>query len=196
MKNLKINALLSLAILSISSCSKGDDAIVAPPVNEEELVTTVTAVFTPQGGGTAITLRSRDLDGGDGPAAPVVTVSGAFAQSKTYDGIVTVLNEAVSPAKDVTLEIKEEAADHQLFYQKTGTLPDFVYATGTDNLDANGKPLGIKTTFTTTTAATGSLKVTLRHLPNKSASGVAGGDITNAGGTSDFEVTYPGIVVQ
>ena len=195
MKNLKINALVFLAILSISSCSKDDDPIVTPPVNEEEVITTVTAVFTPQGGGTAITLRSRDLDG-DGPAAPAVTVSGAFAQSKTYDGLVTVLNEAVSPADDITLEIIEEAADHQLFYQKTGNLPNFVYATSSDNLDANGKPIGIKTVFTTTTAAAGSLTITLRHLPNKSAAGVAGGDITNAGGTSDFEVTYPGIVVQ
>jgi hypothetical protein len=195
MKNLKINALLMLTILAMFSCNNDDDPIVAPPVNEEELITTVTAVFTPQGGGTAITLRSRDLDG-DGPAAPAVTVSGEFAQSKTYDGVVTVLNEAVSPADDITLEIIEEAADHQLFYQKTGNLPNFVYATGTDNLDANGKPLGIKTTFTTTTAATGSLTIILRHLPNKSAAGVAGGDITNAGGTSDFEVTFPGVAVQ
>jgi hypothetical protein len=196
MKNLKINVLLFLAILSISSCSKDDDGIVAPPVNEEEVITTVTAVFTPQAGGTAITLRSRDLDGGDGPALPVYAVSGPFAQSTTYNGVVTVLNESVSPAKDITLEIIEEATDHQLFYQKTGTLPNFVYATGNDNLDANGKPLGIKTTFTTTTAATGSLTIILRHLPNKSASGVAGGDITNAGGTSDFEVLFTGIAVQ
>ena len=52
-----------------------------------------------------------------------------------------------------------------------------------------------KFTLTTKNAATGDLVVTLRHLPNKSAPGVADGEITNAGGATDFAVTYP-VVVQ
>ncbi len=196
MKNLKISSLLILAIIAISSCDKDDDQVVVPPVNEEEVITTVTAVFTPQGGGTAITLKSRDLDGDDGPNAPQVTVSGAFAKDKIYDGAVTVLNETVTPADDITLEIIEEANDHQLFYKKLGSLPGIVYATGPDNLDANGKPLGLKTVFTTTGAASGSIIITLRHLPNKSAANVSTGDITNAAGETDFEVTFPDIEVK
>jgi hypothetical protein len=35
----------------------------------------------------------------------------------------------------------------------------------------------------------------LRHLLNKNAAGVSTGDITNAGGSTDAEVTFP-IVVE
>jgi hypothetical protein len=44
---------------------------------------------------------------------------------------------------------------------------------------------------TGTVAATGNIIVVLRHEPAKSAAGVAMGDITNAGGATDAQVTYP-----
>ncbi|MBP6373775.1 MAG: type 1 periplasmic binding fold superfamily protein [Flavobacterium sp.] len=175
-----IACVISFATLFIS-CSNENDAT---PVNEEELITTITAVFTPEGGGSAVTLNSRDLDG-DGPNAPVITISGPFAQNTTYNGIVTFTNESVSPAEDITAEIVAEAEDHQIFYQTTGSLPDFIYSTTAENVDANGKPIGLETVFTTTTAATGVLKISLIHLPNKTAVGVAAGDPTNAGGNTD-----------
>ena len=175
-----IACVISFATLFIS-CSNENDAT---PVNEEELITTITAVFTPEGGGSAVTLNSRDLDG-DGPNAPVITISGPFAQNTTYNGIVTFTNESVSPAEDITAEIVAEAEDHQIFYQTTGSLPDFIYSTTAENVDANGKPIGLQTVFTTTTAATGVLKISLIHLPNKTAAGVAAGDPTNAGGNTD-----------
>lgn len=175
-----IACVISFATLFIS-CSNENDAT---PVNEEELITTITAVFTPEGGGSAVTLNSRDLDG-DGPNAPIITISGPFAQNTTYNGIVTFTNESVSPAEDITAEIVAEAEDHQIFYQTTGSLPDFIYSTTAENVDANGKPIGLETVFTTTTAATGVLKISLIHLPNKTAAGVAAGDPTNAGGNTD-----------
>ena len=190
MKNLKITTLTLIAVLAFSSCSKDDDTLAAtPPVNEEELITTITAIYTPQGGGTAITLQYKDLDG-DGPNAPVITVSGDFAQSKTYDGAVTFKNEAANPVEDITPEITTEGVDHQLFYQKTGTLNAFTYGTAPSNLDTNGKPIGLQSVFTTTGAATGTLKIKLIHLPNKSGANVASGDITNAGGNTDAEATF------
>lgn len=175
-----IACVISFATLFIS-CSNENDAT---PVNEEELITTITAVFTPEGGGSAVTLNSRDLDG-DGPNAPVITISGPFAQNTTYNGVVAFTNESVSPAEDITAEIIAEAEDHQIFYQTTGSLPDFIYSTTAENVDANGKPIGLETVFTTTTAATGVLKISLIHLPNKTAAGVAAGDPTNAGGNTD-----------
>ncbi|MFT7376933.1 MAG: hypothetical protein ACI88Z_000758, partial [Sphingobacteriales bacterium] len=56
-------------------------------------------------------------------------------------------------------------------------------------------PLGLQTTITTTDVGNGTLTVILRHEPNKSASGVANGDISNAGGETDIEVTF-NITVQ
>ncbi|CAN1542958.1 hypothetical protein MCEGE10_01842 [Flavobacteriaceae bacterium] len=184
MKNLKITTLALVALLALSSCSKDD----TPPVNEEELITTVTAVFTPQGGGTTVTLLYKDLDG-DGLNA-LNEVTGNFVQNKTYDGAVTFKNEAADPIEDITPEIITEGDEHQLFYEKTGTLNAFTYGTASSNFDVNGKPIGLQSVFTTTGAASGTLKITLKHLPNKSGVNVAAGDITNAFGNTDVEIIF------
>ncbi len=188
MKTLKTFALVFSFVSLFSSCSEDDNK--STPVIEEELITTVTAIYTPQGGGTAVTLELKDLDG-DGSGNPTITVSGAFAQNTTYNGVVTFKNESVNPPEDITLEIKELAEEHQIFYQKTGSLNNFTYATSVDNFDANENPLGLESVFTTTVAATGDLKITLIHLPNKSATGVSSGDITNAGGSTDAQAIFP-----
>lgn len=184
MKNFRILALALISFVSFTSCSDDDNN--AQPVNEEEVITTVTATFTPAGGGTAITLTSRDLDG-DGPTAPVTTVSAPFAAGTTYNGNVTFLNELASPAENITEEIDEESDDHQIFYQHTG-LGAFTYT----DTDANNKPVGLSFRYmASATPGTGNLTVTLRHLPNKAAANVAAGDITNAGGSTDAQVTFP-----
>ena len=179
MKNLKFIALLVIPVIFSTSCSNEDT-----PVNEEEVITTVTTTLV--GGGQTITLTSRDLDG-DGPNAPTITVSGNLTANTTYAGEVLFLNETVSPADNITVEVEEEGVDHQVFYQLAATLGTFTYT----DLDLNGKPIGLAFTLTTGNAGTGNLTVTLRHLPNKSATGVAAGDITNAGGATDASVTYP-----
>jgi hypothetical protein len=196
MKNLKIKALALITIISFSSCSKDSET---KAVVEEEVFTTITAVFTPVGGGTTVTLRSRDLDGVDGPNQPVITVVGTFDLNKTYNGDVTALDETKTPAKDMTEDILEKPLEHQLFYIKTGTLPSFTYTPASEaasNYDVNGKPIGLKSKFVTTTAATGSLRIVLKHEGNKSAPGVSNGDYTNASGSSDFDVTFNGLSVQ
>lgn len=183
MKNLKTIA-LSLSFITLFSCNNDDTT----PVNEEEVITTVTTTLI--GGGQTITLKSKDIDG-DGPNAPVVTVSGNLKPNTTYTGSTTFLNELKSPADNITTEVLEEGTDHQIFYQAPSTLGTIAYS----DLDANGKPIGIQFTLVTATATTTNLIVTLRHLPNKSATGVATGNISNAGGSTDAEVTFP-IVVQ
>jgi len=179
MKNLKLIALLVIPVIFSTSCSN-DDA----PVNEEEVITTVTTTLV--GGGQTITLTSRDLDG-DGPNAPVVTVSGNLVAGTTYTGSTTFLNELESPAEDITVEVEEEGADHQVFYQLPSSIGTVTYT----DTDANGRPIGLNFTLVAgTSGSTGTLTVTLRHLPNKTASGVSGGDITNAGGNTDAAVSF------
>lgn len=179
MKNLKLIALLVIPVLFSTSCSN-DDA----PVNEEEVITTVRTTLT--GGGQVITLTSRDLDG-DGPNAPVVTVSGNLVAGTTYTGSTEFLNELEDPAEDITIEVQEEGADHQVFYQLPSSIGTVTYT----DTDANGRPIGLNFTLVAgTSGSTGTLTVTLRHLPNKTATGVAAGDITNAGGNTDAAVTF------
>ncbi|GAA4066562.1 hypothetical protein GCM10022389_09240 [Flavobacterium cheonanense] len=175
---------LSLFAFALISCSDDDNPA---PVNEEEVITTVRTTLV--AGSQTVTLLSRDLDG-DGPNAPVVTVSGNLTAGTTYTGSVEFFNETINPADNITTEVEEEGVDHQIFYQAPASIGTFTYT----DTDANGKPIGLDFTLVTASAATGNLTVTLRHLPNKSAAGVSTGNIANAGGATDAQVTYPLVV--
>lgn len=190
MKTLKYLSLLFITSLTLTACSSDDPEV----VNEEELITTVTAIFTPVGGGDAITLQYKDLDG-EGGDDPVTSISGSFEANTTYEGNVTFLNETTDPAENITLEILEEGDEHQLFYITTGTLNSLSYSDDAANFDSNGFPIGLQSVFTTTDSATGTLTIILRHEPTKDGANVSSGDITNAGGSTDASVTFS-IVVE
>lgn len=188
MKKLFYLTALTVSIFTISSCNKDDSPTIFPlPINEEELITTVTTTLT--NGANVITLRSRDLDG-DGPTDPVVTVSGNLMANTVYTGRISLLDETKTPIDDITEEIEtsvQEKLDHQFFFGALdGLFGTFLY---TDQ-DANAKPVGINFTYTTGTASSGKLNVILKHLPNKNAAGVAAGNIANSGGATDVDVKY------
>jgi len=187
-KNVKYTAVAIMALF-IASCSDDDKPSVNTPVNEEEVITTVITTLT--NGSQTITLTSRDLDG-DGPNAPVVTASGNLSANTTYTGTVKFLNELVNPVDDITEEIHEEGDEHQIFFQVPTALGTFTYT----DLDENGKPIGLEFRYTTGNAASGNLIVTLIHEPNKNAEGVATGNITNAGGATDAQISYQIVVAE
>jgi hypothetical protein len=189
MKNLKTLGLVLFGITTFISCNNDDNST---SVNEEEVITTVTTTLRTAVGANVETaiLTSRDLDG-EGPNAPVITVSGNLKANTSYSGEVAFFNEIANPVSDITLEVLEEGIEHQLFFQAPAALGTFTYA----DADANGKPIGLAFTLVTGNATSGNLLVTLRHEPNKSAAGVANGDITNAAGATDAEVSYP-IVIE
>jgi hypothetical protein len=177
-----------VAILTVfSSCDK-DPAV----PNEEELITTVIYTLTPVSSGGLVTYSFRDIDG-DGGNAPIISTIGELKSGTSYNGALSILNEAENPAENITVEIEEEDEDHQLFFAASGGAEGKMNITY-DDKDANNQPLGLKTKVSTTTAGTGKLKITLRHLPNKSASGVSAGNITNAGGETDIEVNFDVVI--
>ena len=149
--------------------------------NEEELITTMNVELVASG--DTLTLSFVDLDG-DGGNDPVVSVQDLSA-STTYSGTIALLNESVDPVIDIGEEVSEEAEDHQFFYHSTGA-STFSY----QDADMDGNPVGIAFDLTTDTAGSEDLTFTLRHEPAKDAQDVAGGDITNAGGETDIEVTF------
>ncbi|MCL5127919.1 type 1 periplasmic binding fold superfamily protein [Algibacter sp. L4_22] len=184
MKTLKNLSLLFISALVFTACSSDDDNPEA--VNEEEVITTLTATLIPAGDGSTITLQTQDLDG-DGPNDPVITVSGALAANTIYSGTLELLNETESPAESINAEIEEEDEDHQFFFQVSNDLATFTY----EDEDENGNPVGLEFTVTTgDTTGTGTLTITLRHEPSKSGTGVSDGDITNAGGETDIQAIF------
>lgn len=181
MKNLKFVAMFLFLGLAITSCSSDDDNV-PEEVNEEEVITTMTVTLMPAGGGDAITMQTQDLDG-NGPNAPVVTVSGPLAANATYNGSIVLLNETESPAENITEEVEEEDEEHQFFYTVGSGLNATVeYA----NFDDDGNELGTEFTLTTGAVSSGNLTFTLRHEPTKPN----GGDLSSAGGETDISATF------
>ncbi len=181
MKKNLFAALGLTAVLFLTACEKEEPHV----HNEEELITTLNYTLTPTSGGNAITLSFVDLDG-DGGDAPTIT-GGTLAANETYTGTLELLDETQKPAENITTEIAEEDDEHQFFFQSS--ISDLTVAY-TDQ-DADGNPVGLSNTLTTGAAATGSITITLRHEPSKSATNVSTGDITNAGGETDIEVVIP-----
>lgn len=187
MKTIGTQALaLALLTLTFSSCKKEKETPPTPPItNESELITTVLLTFTDPELNETFELRFRDLDG-DGGNAPVIT-SDTLPAGRAYELKVRVLDESVSPAVELTNEIQAEATAHQFFFEVQGVALTVSYS----DQDANAKPLGLVNLAISGAASTGTLKLTLRHEPDKDAPGVAQGDITNAGGDTDIEVSFP-----
>lgn len=190
---------LSLSLLLfLASCSDDADP---EPVNEEEVITTLSLVFTPQGGGQAVEYRFTDLDG-DGPNAPVTEVIPAASTltfGTSYDVSVSFFNESEIPVENVTTEIAAEDDDHLVVF----SYPAGLFSTFTYN-DTDGTfPVGLSTQCTVGNSglAQGFLTVILVHEGDKTASGASlGGEVLNAsrantGGETDIEVTFSDITV-
>ena len=176
MKFLKYALLASTLIFA--SCSDDDDNT-PEPVNEEEVITTLTVTL--ESGSDTVVMQYQDLDG-DGPDAATVTVSGSLNANTVYDGSIVLLNETESPAENITEEVEEEDDEHQFFYTVGAGLDvDTEYA----NFDGDGNPLGTMFVLNTGIPSSGGLTFTLRHEPNKPNTG-----LENAGGSTDIEVTF------
>jgi hypothetical protein len=171
-------------LFTLFACSSDDEPV---PVNEEEVITTMTIILEPQTAGTNVTLQTRDLDG-DGPNPPEVTVSGALAANTSYNGFIELLNETQTPAEDVTGEVAAEGDEHQFFFQSGGGVE---ISTEYSDQDQNGDSIGLTFTLTSGESGSGVLTVVLRHLPDKNAAGVSDGDISNAGGETDVTASFP-----
>lgn len=182
---LKFKYFLPVTILAVmlvfTSCKKDDP----DPPNQEEIITTVNYTLTPTSGGTTVVMTFQDLDG-DGPNTPIIS-GGTLVAGETYSGSLELLNETENPAEDITTEIMDEDDEHQFFFSSTVTGLSIAY----NDQDGNGNPVGLLSTLTTGAAATGTVTIILLHEPVKTASGVSGGDPTNAEGETDIEVTFP-----
>jgi hypothetical protein len=180
-----------LAIFSVLSFLTGCDPKDPIPVEEQELITTLTISL--QKIGTTddpVTFSWKDLDG-SGSDLPVIDEIVLDAHSE-YKVTLELLNESGSPAENISAEIEEEDEDHQFFFSATnvdGVVFEY------DDADENGKPIGLKNIVLTDHFGTGTLSVILLHLPDKNGIGVADGNPANAGGETDLEIEFP-LVVQ
>lgn len=173
-------SMIAFLLLTLPSCQKEDPEV----PNEEEVITKLVYTLTPRAGGTAVMMTFSDMDG-DGGNAPVVT-GGTLQANTTYDGVITLFNEQETPVENIHEEVMAEDEEHQFFFPNTLGNVSVTYA----DQDADGNPLGLKTTLMTGAAETGELTVILKHEPTKTATQDATNNGVAAGGETDIEVTF------
>ena len=171
----------------LTSCVADD----APPVeNEEEVIDSVRLTFTPATGGTPVIATASDPDG-EGPGRLVA--NGPISLS-----VDTEYTLAIQVGSEITLQIREEDDEHQFFFAWKGTAELFSNPAGDGNednrddpvnyidFDDNGQPVGLTTTWTTT-SRTGkcSFRVTLKHQP-----GIKSDTSTVTDGETDVSVEW------
>jgi hypothetical protein len=171
-------------VLVLNSCKK--DPVVDP--NEGELITTVRLKLTNTLSSSInpLVYEFKDLDG-EGGAAPVKFDDIVLQKNIPYICEVTVLNESVSPADDITKEIKAEANDHQFYF-----VPSSSNLLTVSNLDTDtqGLPLGLSSFWVTgLNPGTGTVRVVLKHKPGTKAAN----DLINKGDT-DIELNFKLII--
>jgi hypothetical protein len=180
---MKATIILSALLLIVAvSCKKEkNNTITNPPnPNEEELITTFRITFTDSAGiAPQVVASFVDIDGPGGNAPSAFDTIRLLA-NKTYHASITLLNESVSPAEDITAEVQEEGVDHLFCFELTSGL----HATITRaDQDVNGLPIGLLNNWVTGTASTGTATIRLRHQP-----GVKNGDC--APGETDIELNF------
>ena len=195
MKNIfKLNYLLyAVLTLFIFTACEDDDATPAEE-NEEEVITDVKLIFTPASG-SVVTATAQDPDG---EGVQELKVSGAInlVSGSSYTLTYEIMNNLETPGEDIGEEIKEEDAEHQLFFSFTDGA--FTSPTGNGNIDNasdpinyndqddNGNPVGLSTSWTAGDALTsGSFTVRLQHQPDVKTS-----TSTATTGDTDFELTF------
>ena len=188
----------AICIVLLAGCSKDD------PKKEDtpELVTKATLVFTSVGGGAPVTASATDPDG-DGVQNIAVDGPINLLANATYVMTIELINGLVAPGQpgyDISSEVEAEGIEHQFFFGWTnapftnpagdgnidsGTDP-VNYSGGTNSLDANGRNLGLATTWTTAASlGSGTFRVILKHQPGSKTST---SDVTV--GETDLDITF------
>lgn len=187
-------AIILATTFAFQSCESED------PVKEDvpELITKVTLTFTPAGGGSPVVVTATDPDGlglqpleVDGPIE--------LAKNTSYSLALTLINELADPSApeyNITEEVSEEGDEHMFFYSWTGNV--FSNPSGNGNVDnrndavnyqdedANGLPLGLQTTWTSTdVAASGSFRIILKHQPD-----LKSGTSDSSVGETDLDIPF------
>lgn len=136
--------------------------------SDEELITTLKITATNQVTGAISTATFADPDG-DGGNGPTKFDTLRLSPNATYITSLTLTNESVTPAEDITAEIATEAVDHQFYY--TTTVAGMTVKP--TDLDKNNLNLGLKTSLITGAANSGRTQIVLKHKPGIKKAGDA-----------------------
>ena len=146
-------------------------------------------------GGDTTRFSYRDLDGAGGDD-PEVSSTGSLSYGVDYDFFIEILNENVTPARDMVEEvIVPNGTMWQVFTKAENTQDIRSWTQGGDNYDSNGDLIGISGTYRFLGPVANGMDPEFRGTvvmnPNKDAVGVGNGTINNAGGTNVLDGYIP-----
>lgn len=171
-----------LILFLISGCEK------PRPINQEEIINRIELHLTDSKGKSYVA-QYFDEDG-EGTMEPVVDTL-FLPADEHFTGYIALFNTLVAPTANITSEIANESADHQFFFiTEAASGLEFSY----DDADIMNLPVGLKFKLSSGGVESEELNIVLRHMPDKSAPNVSSGDITNAGGETDIDITIPVVV--
>lgn len=176
----------AILIVMMTGCEEDEPAQPAPELLE---VTTVRYTLIDPGADNTKVFYYQDLDGTSGAAEPTIEVDTLDANA-LYFGELELLNEASTPIQIVSDTIEQNKTDYQFFFIINDSDASLQYADGDDN----NNPVGAFTALRTNESSDGTITINLQFQPNKLGLGVRDGDILNAGGRTNIQVTFPLIV--
>ncbi|MCB0699532.1 MAG: type 1 periplasmic binding fold superfamily protein [Chitinophagales bacterium] len=171
-----------------TACKKDNNTILEnPTVNEEELITTLRLVVTNSSGfNKTFNYKVDNGIGNANPSTPVID-NVVLSANTMYNVEVQVWNESVTPAEDITEEVKSESDAHLFLFASAPTSGAGAITFNNGSKDAVGKPFNQTIECSTGGAGTGSLTVTLKHQPtDKNAT-----TPDAAGGETDAQAVFP-----
>jgi hypothetical protein len=196
LKNIFIKPSIALFLfILVFACSKDEDP---EPANEEEVITLVTLEVTKIGSSETITYNFEveghahddededDDDDHDGHEGEHVEIE--LEPNSSYNVSMLIYNDTdPNNIENVTLEVIEEADEHQIYYAITDELSGFSIASASnDTRDSDGNPLFLKTTWTTIGETSGDVVGYLIHEPTSKT----GSTRNDFGGATDFEIEF------
>ena len=170
----------SLPIISLfNACSKEDPEI----VEEQELITTVVLTLTSNGApdqSVRWTLESADT--------PTISLQ----VNQEYKVAISFLDESdPQDIEDITEEVREEADEHQVFYEFSDVNVSYITGEG-DTIDEDNNPVNVNTLWTVTDSGSGSVTAYLIHEPISKISSTRDG----FGGETDVQVSFPIVITE
>ncbi len=174
--------MMGSVMLAGTSC---EDDEPKPIVDEQEVITTVKLSLVPEGKGQNVTATFSDPDGTGGNNPTVETL--VLAPNTTYKMTVTLSDDSQATSKDLTAEVKNKGDEHELFFDKVGSLN--ITSVQKTDMDKNNRPIGLEATIVTGAASTGKLRVTLKHQP-----GLKGNTSDISKGATDVQAEFPAVI--
>lgn len=172
--------LASLTLISLfGSCTKEDPEL----VEEQELITTVVLTLSTSDGSNQLVRWTLDSS-----ETPTITLQA----NQEYEVSVSFLDESdPEEIENITQEVREEADEHQVFYEFSGVTVSYISGQG-DTLDMDENPLYINSLWRANASGSGTVTVYLIHEPVTKTSTSRSG----FGGETDVQVDFPIVITE